>query len=148
VQPDRGGSESWYSIAGFGPTKRSKPEADVVVIVDDDADTRDLIRTLLEDEGYRTAQACNGQEALAVLRQPDFRPALILLDLMMPTMDGFQLRARLRADPALAAIPIVVMTAHGALTRALEQSEPPTIVLRKPLDLDRLLDVVETRRSR
>jgi CheY-like chemotaxis protein len=116
----------------------------VIVIVDDDADTREAIRTLLEDQGYRTAEASDGHEALAMVQQPRFKAALLLLDLMMPTMDGWQLRARLRADPDLAAIPIVIMTAHSAMLRALVNAEPQTPVMRKPLDFDRLLEIVAT----
>jgi CheY-like chemotaxis protein len=163
VQPDRSASESPYAIGTPGRRKRSQndkgrsrapirsasstgrstQDSDVIVIVDDDTDTREAIRTLLEDEGYRTAQAGDGQEALALVRHAEFKAALILMDLMMPRMDGLQLRARLRADPTLAAIPIVIMTAHGGMLRALEDSKPPTPVLRKPLDLDRLLEIVE-----
>ena len=169
MQPDRSSSEACYATAaGHGQHKRSKrdngrprapirsasqsatkrkQDAEVVLIVDDDPDIREAIRTLLEEEGYPTAEACNGQEALALIQQPDFKAGLILLDLMMPTMDGLQLRARLRADPALAAIPVVVMSAHEAMLRALEHSEPPTPVLRKPLDLDQLLELVTKYRS-
>jgi CheY-like chemotaxis protein len=114
----------------------------LILVVDDDADTCDAIRTLLEEEGYRTAQASDGHEALAMVQGRGVKPALMLLDLMMPTMDGWQLRARLHADPALASIPIVIMTAHAAMLRALVNAEPHTPVLRKPLDLDRLLEVV------
>ena len=83
-----------------GVTKR-KEDAEVVLIVDDDPDIREAIRTLLEEEGYPTAEACNGQEALALIQQPDFKAGLILLDLMMPTMNS------LRASRATACRPSV-----------------------------------------
>ncbi len=123
---------------------KAKRNAGVILVVDDDDATREAIREFLEEEGYQTAQASDGHQALALVRQPGFKPDLMLLDLMMPTMDGWQLRARLHADPALATIPIVIMTAHAAMLRALVNAEPQTPVLRKPLDLDRLLEVVAT----
>ena len=78
------------------------------------------------------------------MQQAQDKPALLLLDLMMPSMDGWQLRARLRADPALAAIPIVIMTAHAGVLRAVSNVRPETPVLSKPLDAVRLLQVVGT----
>jgi CheY-like chemotaxis protein len=142
VLPDRHPSESPPKVGGGA--KNGRQDVGVIVIVDDDADTRGAIRTLLEDQGYRTAEASDGQEALAMVQQPRFKAALLLLDLMMPTMDGWQLRARLRADPDLATIPIVIMTAHSAMLRALVNAEPQTLVMRKPLDFDRLLEIVAT----
>ena len=121
---------------------KGRDASEIVVIVDDDDDTREAIRTLLDEDGYRTIEARDGREALALLREARVRPALVLLDLMMPTMDGLTLRTRMRADPELAAIPIVVMTAHSAMQRALVNAEPDALVLPKPLDLDRLLQVV------
>jgi CheY-like chemotaxis protein len=114
----------------------------MIAIVDDDRDTREAIRTVLEDEGYETTEAVDGHEALAMVHQPNLKPALMLLDLMMPRMDGWQLRARLREDPYLAGIPIVIMTAHAAMLRAIKNAEPHTIVLPKPVDIERLLEVV------
>src|SRR5689334_10355653 len=83
-----------------------RPE--LVLIVDDDEDVREAVRAVLENEGYRTAEAEDGREALAFVQEAEDKPALLLLDLMMPTMDGWQLRARLSSDPELAAIPIVI----------------------------------------
>jgi CheY-like chemotaxis protein len=116
----------------------------VVLIVDDDADIRDALRTILQDEGYETLEASHGREALSILRERAVPPALVLLDLMMPTMDGWQLRARLREDPALAEIPIVIMTAHAAFQRAVINATPDTPLLPKPIDVERLLDLVAT----
>jgi CheY-like chemotaxis protein len=116
----------------------------IVLIVDDDEDVRDAVRTILQDEGYETLEASHGREALSILRERDVPPAVILLDLMMPTMDGWQLRARLREDPALAEIPIVIMTAHAAFQRAVTSATPDTPILPKPIDVERLLDLVAT----
>jgi two-component system nitrogen regulation response regulator NtrX len=114
------------------------------LIVDDDKDLRSAVRGVLENAGYRTAEANDGQEALAFMQQAQDKPALLLLDLMMPSMDGWQLRARLRTDPVLAAIPIVIMTAHAGVLRAVTNARPETPVLSKPLDALRLLQVVAT----
>jgi CheY-like chemotaxis protein len=114
----------------------------LVLVVDDDADIRDAVRGVLEDEGYATLEASHGREALELLRQAKVKPDLILLDLMMPTMDGWQLRTRLREDPALAVLPIVIMTAHAGVLRAVASTQPATPVLPKPIDVDRLLELV------
>jgi CheY-like chemotaxis protein len=112
-----------------------------VAIVDDDADIRDALRVVLEDNGYSTVEASNGREALEMLRRSQTKPHLLLLDLMMPMMDGWQLRRRLHEDPELARIPIVIMTAHTGVLRAVQ---PETPVLSKPIDLDQLLEAVAT----
>lgn len=114
-----------------------------ILIVDDDADIRGVLAELLESEGYATATAANGREALAQLeRQP--HTALILLDLMMPMMNGFEFRAAQRADPAIAAIPVVVMTAGGAYkAETLGVRE----VLAKPLEFDELLGALTRARD-
>jgi CheY-like chemotaxis protein len=80
-----------------------------VLIVEDDTPTRDLLRRLLEGEGWRVAEAANGREGLA--RLDDLRPAVILLDLMMPEMDGFEFVAALRHRPEPPRVPIIVVTA-------------------------------------
>jgi CheY-like chemotaxis protein len=119
-----------------------RPE--LILIVDDDGDVREAVRTVLENAGYQTAEAEGGLEALAFVKEATNKPALLLLDLMMPSMDGWQLRARLRSDPELAAIPIVIMTAHAGVLRAVADVRPETPVLPKPLDVERLLQVVAT----
>jgi CheY-like chemotaxis protein len=83
-----------------------------LLLVEDDADVREAVGDTLEDAGYRVLFAKNGREALDLLRGSAHRPALILLDLMMPVMDGPQFRKEQVADPRLAAIPVVVLSAH------------------------------------
>ena len=107
-------------------------------MVDDDRDIRDALCELLEDEGYRAVSASNGQEALVYLnsREP---PCVILLDLMMPVMDGWEFRRRQQSDPRWSQIPVVVITAagkYGASSIAAEQ------ILPKPLQLDRVLEAL------
>ena len=86
-----------------------KPQSQVL-IVDDDADVRELVRSTLETAGLTTAQAGNGHAALDWLNSHPL-PALILLDLMMPEMDGFSFLRNLRKDEDLLEVPVVVLTA-------------------------------------
>ena len=110
-----------------------------VLVVDDDADIRSTLEEILVEEGYRVASAANGREALERLRV--VRPRLILLDLSMPVMSGFEFREAQRADAELAKIPTVVMTAYD---RMLEKTSGMQLAdcLAKPVRLDELLKVV------
>jgi CheY-like chemotaxis protein len=108
------------------------------LVVDDDPDIRDALVELLEDEGYRAVSASNGQEALVYLGSRE-APCVILLDLMMPVMDGWEFRRRQQNDPRWSQIPVVVITAagkHGANSIAAER------VLPKPLQLDHVLEAL------
>jgi CheY-like chemotaxis protein len=110
-----------------------------ILIVDDDMDVREVLGELLADEGYETRMCSNGRVALDLLRS-GARPRLILLDLMMPEMDGWQFRAEQLRDAALCAIPVVVMTASRGIDRDdLGGAE----VLQKPVGLGEILDAVE-----
>ncbi len=105
----------------------------LVLVVDDDADIREALRDVLEAAGYAVAEAANGLEAFTYLeRNP--RPGAILLDLFMPVMDGWQLARRIESVPALASVPLVVVTASGS-----HWGYPSKRVLLKPIDLPRLL---------
>ena len=107
-----------------------------VLVVEDEADIRETLRDVLEMEGYRVRCAENGQEALDVLSE--MRPKLILLDLMMPVMSGYELLKRLKESSDLSTIPVTVVSAIA--DRSGLQDAP---VLKKPLDLDQLLNVVD-----
>lgn len=113
--------------------------ADPILIVDDDTDVREVLGELLADEGYTTRTCPNGRAALDILRG-GARPRLILLDLMMPEMDGWQFRAEQLRDASLRSIPVVVMTASRGVDRDdLGGAE----VLQKPVGLGDILDAVE-----
>lgn len=112
-----------------------------VLVVEDAADLRSLLRQLFELEGYHVTQAANGREALALLQTATELPQLILLDLMMPVMDGFEFRRAQAADPRLAGIPVVVMTADGD-TWNKQRRAGAADSLRKPVEVDQLLEVV------
>jgi CheY-like chemotaxis protein len=108
-----------------------------VLIVDDDPDLLEVTCFVIEGEGLAVATANNGEEALALLRTGRL-PTLVLLDLMMPVMNGWEFLATVAKDPLLQNLPVVVLTAG-------EQMEVPgaTDVVSKPIDLNELLRVVE-----
>lgn len=110
----------------------------LVMVVDDDDDIRETLAGLLEDEGYAVAAFATGRDALAALRE-GLAPRVILLDLMMPVMDGAEFRREQLADPKLAPIPVVLVTAAGL--ERVDRADFPE-VLRKPLKIDRVLEVI------
>ena len=107
----------------------------LVLVVDDDPDILEAICDILEAEGYEVARARHGEEALA--RVEDRRPAVILLDLMMPVMDGVAFAQALRLRPAVRDVPIVVISADGNPQRA--ASVGASGYLAKPFDIEALL---------
>jgi CheY-like chemotaxis protein len=110
-----------------------------VLIVEDDADLRDMMAQLLLLEGYQAHSVANGRDALDYMHQSSDRPEVILLDLMMPVMDGWEFRRRQMEDPAIAHLPVVVLS---ALDRARADGLSGAAFLKKPLDFDRLLELV------
>ena len=110
--------------------------------MEDDTDLREALSEILRDEGYAVAGASHGLEALQLLRGEFHRPALILLDLTMPVMNGWQFRALQRRDPRFADIPVVVLSAGDHLA---DQMGPLEIqeYMRKPIDLVHLLATIE-----
>src|SRR5438067_1769607 len=98
------------ALAEFN-NKASRPAAPCpVLIIEDDADLRDMMAQLLSLEGFQSVAVSNGREALDYLGQ-GVLPDVILLDLMMPVMDGWEFRRKQQADRALADIPVVVLSA-------------------------------------
>jgi len=112
----------------------------MILIVEDDADNASAIREVLEDEGYSVTRACDGADALKKLSSGPV-PGLILLDYMMPEMDGSQLARALKSDKRFADVPMVMLTANG---RAASRALTGTIAqcLSKPIELNLLLDTV------
>ena len=109
-----------------------------VLIVEDDEDLRDMMAQMLTIEGFAATAVANGREALDYLHQA-IKPHVILLDLMMPVMDGWEFRRRQQADPALANVPVIVLS---ALDPARAATVDAAAILKKPLDFDRLLQLI------
>ena len=114
--------------------------AKLILIVEDDRDVARLLAEILEAEGYRTDVAGNGYEALDHLRK-NGHTDLILLDMMMPVMDGWKFREEQRKWPSLASIPVVVITADGD-ARGKAGSIQAAGYATKPISIDSLLDAV------
>lgn len=111
-----------------------------ILIVEDDRDIRDVLAEILADEGYRVLLAEDGVEGLRRLAEGP-RPALILLDLMMPRMDGFAFREEQRKNPEWRDIPIVLLTAGADLPGKVEHLQAAD-ALRKPVKIDTLLALI------
>jgi CheY-like chemotaxis protein len=138
-----------HRLAPFKPATRAQPRrtaednqqdvdaARFVLVVDDDPDLLDVTSFVIENEGMAVETARNGEEALALLGTGRL-PAVVLLDLMMPVMNGWEFLTAVANDPVLRTLPVVVLTAaeHAQVPGALE-------VLNKPMDLQALLRVVE-----
>ena len=110
-----------------------------VLVVEDDADVRDMLRTILETEGYETIVAANGAEALEAMQER--KPCVVLLDLMMPVMDGWTFRERQLDIPQFADVPVICLTAVYDPQAASQALQAPC--LHKPVEMDALLDRVE-----
>jgi CheY-like chemotaxis protein len=109
-----------------------------VLIVEDDEDLRDMMAQMLTIEGFATAAVSNGREALDYLHSTN-KPQVILLDLMMPVMDGWEFRRQQKADPEIAPVPVIVLS---ALDQGRAAPVDADAFLKKPLDFDRLLGLV------
>jgi len=113
----------------------------VVLIIDDSPSIRETLGFLLRREGYDIHTAINGKEGLESIQE--FHPDAILLDAMMPEIDGFELCRRIREDPSLRDVTIIMLTAMGQSadkSRALEAGAD--IFLTKPPDIQRTLEVL------
>jgi CheY-like chemotaxis protein len=112
-----------------------------VLLVEDDAAIASSLGDALGEEGLRVATAANGREALAMLRNGP-RPSAIILDLMMPVMDGWDFRHEQLRDPALKDIPVVVVTATGFSAETIRMQFGKVAVLPKPVPYLDLLDLL------
>jgi CheY-like chemotaxis protein len=122
----------------------TQPRPGPILVVDDYDDARGALRDALEERGYAVIEAANGQEALTFLAsRPDANVRLILLDLQMPVMDGWQFLKVLRSYVRLASIPVIVVSAHAHRFQA---AQDPGVVgcLHAPRELDQLLRLVAT----
>jgi DNA-binding response OmpR family regulator len=117
-----------------------------VLVVDDDEDVRGFVQELLAEQGYSSLGAGNGQEALQFLRRAEYAPSLILLDLMMPEMNGWEFLVRLcMEEDRLRRVSIAIMSAHPSVRNPVDVKDTPFakyFLLPKPFDAARLLAVV------
>jgi CheY-like chemotaxis protein len=125
-------------MSSSGETAADRP---VVLIVEDEVDALDVLGIVLEEAGYEVLRATNGVEALGQLGDRRGRCSLILLDLMMPVMNGWDFRRKQREIPAFASIPVVLMSAGARLANAANELDPVGYV-NKPVEVSDLLDTV------
>ena len=110
-----------------------------VLLAEDDLEIRDILQDLLEAEGYDVVPASHGRQALEFLQGArDKLPDLVVLDLMMPLVDGHQVLDTMKSDPVLAAIPVVVLSAV-----ARERPVGAAAFLRKPIPLQKFFDTIK-----
>lgn len=132
-----GRGRSRHSTAEFAP-----PDAPItVLVIDDDEAIRTALSDLLEQEGFTVVLAVNGAEALTML-YVGLRPDVILLDVLMPVMDGWDFRAAQLADPGLRNIPVVVISASGFAVETIRQQLQTRDVVMKPLEPGPFVDTV------
>jgi CheY-like chemotaxis protein len=118
-------------------TLRDEEHKHCVLVVEDDQDVQSTLHEFLKEEGYEVETANNGQEALEHLEK--HRPGLVLLDLMMPVMSGWEFLERRNQDPELSKVPVLVLSAVPG-----SPSVPGALAfLRKPVDLARLMGFVQ-----
>jgi len=115
-----------------------------ILVVDDDQDVREAVSDFLDDEGFSVRTAVHGADALAQLAAPADLPALIILDLAMPVMNGHEVLRRMACDARLARIPVLVLSA----TIDDVEPRPGITLLRKPLDSRALVRIIESTLAR
>lgn len=112
-----------------------------ILVIDDDRDTMRILEAKLTDAGYQVLQAAHGKEGLEKSKQ--IRPDLILLDVMMPELDGLSVLQHLKFDSLTEKIPVVIMTAKGEKMQTLFKMEGAAAYLTKPFVFSELLDVLK-----
>jgi CheY-like chemotaxis protein len=124
------------------PVAKSNGARKVVMLIDDDEDERDALAELLAAEDYRVLQAPNGAEGLKVLEESPEPCHIILLDLMMPVMNGWDFRRVQKGKAELAHIPVVLMSAGAQIAFAVDDLDAAGYVS-KPVEMPDLLDKIE-----
>jgi CheY-like chemotaxis protein len=120
----------------------SRASARSVLVVEDDPDIRDAVVEILQDEGYGVSAAADGRQALDLLETLVPLPDIILLDLMMPVMNGFQFREEQLKKPELARVPVLIVTADANAMAKAEVLQAAGFI-QKPLKIQPLLDTIE-----
>lgn len=120
-------------------------KGDSILVVDDEEDTVELARMVLEFEGYRVFSANNGQEAIDFLKKEDEKPNLVLLDVLMPKMDGLKVCKWIKENPDLKEIPVLLFTAKvGNKDRMAGEKVGADAYIAKPFSADDLLSLIQT----
>jgi two-component system, sensor histidine kinase and response regulator len=107
-----------------------------IVIVDDEPGTNETLRDVFEDEGFAVETARDGQEGLSVLRGLSVRPCVVILDLLMPNLDGLAMLDAMKRDPALADLPVLITTSDPS------RAPSGVLIIKKPVDLSILIENV------
>jgi CheY-like chemotaxis protein len=114
---------------------QSRPESEPILVVDDNPDQLETMTEVLELDGYAVLRACNGKEALKLAASHSV--CLILLDLAMPVMDGWEFLQERKRTPRLSLIPVVVISAYAS-----PKPCDADVVMQKPVNLDELREIV------
>ena len=114
-----------------------KKSRECILVVDDCEDNLYLMQLILENQGYKVELAYNGKQALCKIKQE--RPKLVLLDLMMPQMNGYEVMSYLRNNKSLSSIPVVLLTANKYIGVQEATAAGAKSVIYKPIDIDLLL---------
>ena len=112
-----------------------------VLIVDDERDVVELVKFLLERDGHQVYEAFNGREALEVVASSN--PDLIVLDIMMPEMDGYTVNARLMENDATRRIPVIILTAKGQMRDVFQMASNVVMYMEKPFDPKHLREKIQ-----
>ena len=131
-------AEAWNAVEGPSPEVSGPEQAATLLLIDDDPQVHDVIGQMLSREGYRVEHATSGPDALTMVQKA--RPAAILLDIMMPQVDGWTVLSALKRDPNLAAIPVIIVSMLDE--RPLGLSLGAAEFLTKPIDRSRLVETV------
>lgn len=123
------------------PVRKVQPERTRILVVDDQRELADMLSNVLGDEGYDVTVCSNGREAIQCIK--DVQPAAMILDIMMPETDGFEVLRQLRNDPLGKRLPVVLMSAAWRANEKQRQigttlDIAPTVVLPKPFELAEL----------
>jgi len=119
---------------------RTETASKIILLIDDDREILEIISELLEERGYSTAQATDGQEALDLLKKMPSLPLLIVLDMSMPVLNGREFLKERGRDAVILAIPVIVVSGEPVPATLPQGSEA---YLRKPVTIDRLIGVIE-----
>jgi CheY-like chemotaxis protein len=138
-----GGRRAKLSMVNFPVSLYTKNRMGPVLVAEDDHEIREALEALLGEVGFHVLTAADGRQALELLRQhagSSTFPAVLLLDLMMPVMNGWEVLAELKKDPVLASLPVVIVSAFAEQA---PRGNGVRAVLRKPVQVETLLKTLE-----